>query len=132
MTQFSEHFTFKEIACPCCQVIKLAPGFIFDLEEVRRVSRVRMDLTSCCRCEKHNTEVGGHERSLHLIDNEVHETDTCGVDIIRPKNAFYFGSLISALSELQWSIRIYREHIHADKRTKYTKLNLEKIFQMAY
>lgn len=132
MPQFSEHFTIKEIACPCCGVIKLAPGFIYDLEEVRRVARVRMDITSCCRCLSHNTDVGGHERSLHLINNEVHETDTCGVDIIRPKNSFYFGSLISALSELQWSIRIYKEHIHADKRTKYTKLNLEKIFQMAY
>jgi len=132
MPQFSEHFTMEEIACPCCEVIKLAPGFIFDLEDVRRECRVRMDITSCCRCHKHNDEVGGHERSLHLFDNEVHETDTCGVDIKRPANSFYFHMLIKALIKFGWSIRIYKTHIHADKRTKYTKLNLEPVFQMAY
>ena len=132
MTQFSEHFTFKEIACPCCQVIKLAPGFIFDLEDVRRASRVRMDITSCCRCLSHNTDVDGHERSLHLINNEVHETDTCAVDIIRPNNGYYFNRLVKTLIRFDWSIRIYKEHVHADKRTKITKLNLEPVFQMAY
>jgi len=129
MPNYSEHFTFAELACPCCETIIVAPGFIEDLEELRGYVDRPIALTSCCRCPEHNASVGGHENSLHLTENSHHDTNTCGVDIKMPKNAFIMQKLMDGLNRFGWSVRLYKHHIHADKRTKYTEDKLQQSFR---
>ena len=129
MSNYSDNFTIKELACPCCQVVKLQEGFIYDLEELRDYCRFPVIVSSCCRCGPHNIEVGGHERSLHQIDNTFHECGTCAVDILSSRNSHYAYKLIEGLVKFEWSIRIYDKHIHADKRTKYTETKLQPKFK---
>ena len=126
MPKFSDHFTIKELACPCCQVIKLAPGFIESLESLRVYYDYPITVNSCCRCEEHNSskEVSGHHRSLHMFNNEAHDCDTCAIDIRRP-NGLMLHKLLTHALELGFSVGIANTFIHLDKRTEYTKLNLE-------
>ncbi len=131
--KFSDHFTIKELACPCCGVIKLAPGFIEALESLRVLYDHPMTVNSCCRCKSHNDskEVGGHPRSLHMFDNQVQECDTNAIDIRRP-NAFmlnkFLGIALNKDLNLGFSVGLADTFVHLDKRTEYTKLNLEPVF----
>ena len=124
MAKFSDHFTIQELACPCCQVVKLAPGFIEALEALRVLYDYPMTVNSCCRCEKHNKAVAGHHRSLHMFNNDAHGCDTCAIDIRRPNGLMLHKFLSNAL-ELGFSVGIANTFIHLDKRTEYTKSNLE-------
>lgn len=66
----TDHFLLSECICPCCDRIKVVPGFYSHME---LLERMRQELGSAIvinsgyRCEKHNAEVGGKPRSWHLI-----------------------------------------------------------------
>ncbi len=116
---FSPHFSKRELACPLTGEIKLQEGFIDDLEELRVEYGLPMSVTSGCRSQAHNAVVGGHPHSLHMIDNEHHDTDTCAVDISRPRGPDLLKLVKIAIGK-GWSIGIADTFIHLDMRSKYT------------
>ena len=66
----TEHFKLEEFICPCCDMLKVVPGFFLHvarLEEMRQELGFGLIVNSGYRCEKHNKEVGGSPRSWHLL-----------------------------------------------------------------
>jgi uncharacterized protein YcbK (DUF882 family) len=66
----TEHFLYTDFLCPCCERIRLIPGFtrhVALLERMRRELGFPIAINSAYRCEKHNREVGGVADSWHLL-----------------------------------------------------------------
>ncbi len=120
-TQYSDHFTYEELACPKTGIVQLQPGFIDDLELFRVTYNNPVYPTSCCRSEDHNASIGGHERSLHMFNNPYWKIDTIAIDVKRPADELLHYMIKAALL-LDWTVRIYARHVHLDKRNKYLDL----------
>lgn len=121
--QYSPHFSTKELACPSTGWIRLQSDFIKSLEELREIYGQPMVLTSACRSDAYNRAIGGHPRSLHLIGNEEHETDTCAVDVAMSdgtKRAKLIGEALS----LGFSVGVASNFLHLDWRMHCTLLPL--------
>lgn len=64
------HFGLQEFVCPCCDRIKIVPGFF---QHVELLERMRVELgfpimiNSAYRCPEHNKAVGGAVKSWHLL-----------------------------------------------------------------
>lgn len=117
-------FTIEELACKHCGQGKLAPGFGIKLLEFRIALDELMHLNSACRCKEHNTNEGGHLRSLHVYDEPHWPTEgTCAIDV-RTHGMLegYRGRIIDLARKLGWSIGYGRNFIHLDRRTDYTSL----------
>jgi len=65
------HFKLWEFECPCCFTVRLYPVLLERLEKLRQEMGIPIVITSGYRCRKHNREVGGVERSLHLFGQAV-------------------------------------------------------------
>ena len=125
-------FAHHELACRCCDLVKLALGFGAKLIELRLKFGLPMFLNSCCRCPEHNKDEKGHKRSLHLTENPVHETGgTCGIDVERQDDA-YNAKLVEDAWELGWSVGISDGFIHLDRRSDYTDLIQHMFYYAGY
>lgn len=81
-TEALPFFTKGELGCRHCGEVKIDIRLAALLPAMRQRWGKPLTPTSVCRCLLHNTSVGGHPRSLHLIDNPVWPTDGSGaVDI---------------------------------------------------
>ena len=63
------HFEFSECTCPCCDRIKITPGFfnhMEKLEEMRQELGFALVINSGYRCPDHNAEIGGSANSWHM------------------------------------------------------------------
>lgn len=63
------HFQYSELACPCCNILKLSDLFyshMRKLEYLRVLCNRPLTINSGYRCAKHNKEVGGVNESMHL------------------------------------------------------------------
>jgi uncharacterized protein YcbK (DUF882 family) len=60
------HFMLREFECTCCCSVRLHPELLKKLEALRQCLNAPVIITSGYRCESHNREVGGVEKSLHL------------------------------------------------------------------
>lgn len=118
-----KHFQHVELACNCgCDQAALAPGFGDSLEALRNAFGKPMPVNSCCRCRRHNNSIGGHVRSLHLMDNPYHETGgTCAIDIAMV-DAADRARLIEVALRNGWSVGVASNFIHLDRRTRYIGL----------
>ena len=77
-----DNFTVEELACPLTKRAKVEEHFIYMLQDLRDEVGHPMIVNSCCRSTQHNINVGGHPRSLHLMDNPAHPTKgTIAIDI---------------------------------------------------
>ena len=66
----TEHFMYSDFICPCCDTLKIVPGFyrhVSLLERLRREGGFPIAVNSAFRCRSHNTKVGGAPRSWHLV-----------------------------------------------------------------
>lgn len=68
----TEHFTWKEAACPCGCVMpdEVKARVLFharELEYLREVLDAPVSITSWYRCPKHNAEVGGEPHGRHPV-----------------------------------------------------------------
>lgn len=117
----SAHFTKQEMQCPTTGRIQLAEGYIELLEKLRKEYNRPMMVTSACRTHAHNVMINGHPRSLHLIDNLVHKTDTCATDIVKPAGGDLH-DLVRIATNQQWSISIRKLYVHLDMRYVYLGL----------
>mgnify|MGYP000942091535 FL=1 len=66
----TDHFGWAEIACSCCECIKVLPGTFAHMEKLELI-RVRLGfpihINSGYRCPSHNKAVGGSPRSWHML-----------------------------------------------------------------
>lgn len=68
MQKLSRNFSREEFACQCgCGYDTVDVILIMLLESVRRHFDKPVTITSGCRCEHHNNNVGGSSRSQHLL-----------------------------------------------------------------
>ena len=87
MTQLSEHFDRIEFACKCaCGHDTVDTELLMVLEHVRQYFEKPVIITSGCRCEEHNRNVGGKVDSLHLFGKAA---DFVVVDI-HPHDVYNF------------------------------------------
>ena len=73
------NFTIEEMECPCCNVSMHNPDAMLRLQTLRTLLDRPLTINSAYRCTKHNIEVGGGVRSMHLygkaFDIDVHNWD---------------------------------------------------------
>lgn len=63
----SEHFSEKEMSCPCCGLNICKPLLFTVLERIRFLAGCPISVTSGCRCKAHNKAEGGAENSKHPL-----------------------------------------------------------------
>ncbi len=64
--RISKNFILKEFECKCCEQVKLGIRLLNKLQELRDEVKKPIIVTSGYRCEKHNKNVGGADKSRHL------------------------------------------------------------------
>lgn len=114
-------FSRDELACPTTGELVLAPGFGAALDSLRAAFGAPMRLSSACRTVERNRRIGGHPRSLHLIGNEAHGTDTCAVDVVILDGVSRAKLMSTALAS-DWSVGVASNFIHIDRRSDHTDL----------
>lgn len=65
-TYISKNFTQSEMACPCCDVLHIDPGFLEKLQELRDRFNRPMFVNSGYRCRERNFAVNGVKGSKHM------------------------------------------------------------------
>lgn len=63
----STHFKWHELVCHDCGLGDVDPKLLEALEALRNLGPEMIRVLDCCRCEKHNVEVGGVGKSEHLF-----------------------------------------------------------------
>ena len=67
MTYNVRYFRPEEFRCPCCEKGQPAQLLVLWLDLFRAAWGYPVRINSGFRCERHNAEVGGAERSRHLL-----------------------------------------------------------------
>jgi peptidase M15-like protein len=113
-------FKQKELQCKGSGLFCLAPGFAKRLAALRTELNEPMIVASCCRSAQYNKRVGGVSKSFHICDQPVWDVlGASAVDIITP-NKFMREKLIALAKKLGWTIGLYRNFVHLDRRIDYT------------
>ena len=121
--QLSKNFYQDEFTCRCsnssCSGLILHPGFIEALQSVRDELDLPMHPTSGCRCFLYNQQIGGHERSLHVMDRSQHQGQlgTLATDFAATDGS-YRGKLFTVAWKHGFSIgwNAKRGFLHLDRR----------------
>jgi hypothetical protein len=130
-TEELPYFGHRELATRDSDLIKLDSRFAAHLPALRATWGLRLVLTSCCRTMDHNIKVGGHPRSLHLINNPHWPTAGCmAADIAwetwASERKLKFARLAYSLG---WSVGLHESFIHVDRRID---LGLEALPQRVF
>ena len=77
------HFRPSEFSCSCCNETKHNPHLVAILELVRNHFNKPVYINSSYRCHKHNTDVGGAQKSQHLEGTaaDIEVSDVHAVDV---------------------------------------------------
>jgi len=112
------NFTAEELSCPLARRGKFDVRFLRLLGKLRAQFGSPMKVNSCARSHQHNVNVGGHKRSLHLMDNPAHPTlGAIAADIsILGWPDVAKRKLINLAHSLDFSIGIGQNFIHLDAR----------------
>lgn len=81
MGDISKNFNRKEFACKCgCGKDNIDPRVVNMCQTIRDAIGVPIRISSGCRCEKHNKNVGGVANSYHVqsLAADLHCDDTIG------------------------------------------------------
>lgn len=114
------YFPRHELADRMTGQLRLDLRFAAELPKLRKEWGSPLYPTSACRSLSTNRAVGGHPRSLHLIDNPVHKTTgTMAIDIawedwnddILEQHKFY-----KLAWSMGWSCGLSNKFIHLDRR----------------
>ena len=89
MGNISTHFNREEFKCKCsydCDFSVVDIELIRILEEVRQHYGKPVTINSACRCEKHNSEIGGSDKSQHKLGR------ACDIVVkdVHPDRVFHF------------------------------------------
>lgn len=108
-SQVTEHFRLSETLCPCCDRIKIVPGF-FDHMKLLEAMRINLgfpiNINSGYRCPEHNAEVSKAKNSWHLL----FATD------VRPFWGTGFGHRLKAMYKFALSLDILFEETKDPKK----------------
>lgn len=118
-------FTDKELACPHCHHQQFNTDFESQLGLLRTAFGHPMPLTSAARCLEHNTNIGGHPNSLHLLHGG-RGGGACAVDLYMIDGTLRALLIQKALNS-GWSVGIASNFIHLDHRTRYHGLE-QRVF----
>lgn len=123
MGMLSTNFSEEEIACRCCGICKVDMRLVNALQVLRDKLYCPIKINSSCRCEKHNEEVGGEEKSKHLFNME-YQPLTLAADITTSKFdlATLYGAILTIDDFKNGGIGIYpyENFIHVDVRQEDT------------
>lgn len=109
-------FSHKELACKQSGVVQLADGFMAKLVMLRLAFGRPMFVTSCCRSALHNRNVGGHPKSLHVLEGNHGLNGTAAIDI-RVRDGVEARSLVKLALQEGWSVGVPSAgFIHLDRR----------------
>ena len=108
----TEHFKYSDFLCPCCDSLKITPGFyrhVELLEKLRVTAGFPISVVSGYRCRTQNRTFAGGARSWHLL----FATDISPGDGSTEKLA----TLLTLADELGFGgIGLYETYIHLDLR----------------
>ncbi len=77
--EFAPHFSEEEFRCNCgCELLNVSRSFLERLERARLRAGIPFKVQSGCRCEQHNKDEGGKEKSAHLT-SETKECTACDI-----------------------------------------------------
>lgn len=111
-----KYFTDAELAAKDTGIVKLADEFGERLDALREAWGKPLIVNSCCRTAKHNAEIGGHPKSLHVYDKPFHRTGgTCACDFRRMEDEDDFKKLAFSMG---FSIGNESSCVHVDDRTR--------------
>ena len=109
-----KHFKKEEFDCKCgCGLNNMEYSLIERLDNARDLAGIPFKINCGCRCEKHNKEVGGIEKSSHLSGLAVDISAKTDLERYKIVCALYlvgFGRIL-----------LYDTFIHVDM--DYTKVN---------
>lgn len=111
-TQITEHFTVKEMCCPCCGFIPAAiwPAILDPcvlLEKIRVDVQTELIILMGYCCHKYNAKILG--------DPNSGSTRGLGVDIVCRLGNLRFRIIESAIKHGVRKIKIYPDHIHLER-----------------
>lgn len=116
MTRLSKtFFSDDELKCKCCGLLILDPQFDEYLTKLRINFGEAMIVNSCCRCLKHNKEVGGAPKSFHICDKPAWPKlkGTGAADISFTK-LFYRNRLARLAWQMGFRIGLAKTFLHLD------------------
>lgn len=110
--KLSKNFSKEEFACGCgCGFVNVDPELVNVLQVLRDHFKEPVRITSACRCAEHNKDVGGSEKSQHLLGKAV--------DIVVSKTSH---RLVQDYLEAEYpdtyGIGRYKSFTHIDVREK--------------
>ena len=120
----SVNFSRAEMACRgttcgCGGLARFHSGFMARLQMLRTEFGKSMTVNSGCRCNTHNSNVGGHPKSLHVgnVDHHPGQTGCLAADIATPDGA-YRGELFALAWRHGFSIgwNAKKGFLHLDRR----------------
>lgn len=117
--RLSANFYADELWCKHCQKLQLHAGFISALQALRDKLGEPVHPTSGCRCAEYNAQIGGHPKSLHVLDVAMHpgQRGTLAVDLAAPDGPYrgrLFAAAWSAGFSVGWNAK--RGFLHLDRR----------------
>lgn len=108
----SDNFTVSEVECKCgCGKKDVSDELLKVLEAIRTKLAEPVYLSSVCRCQKHNKDVGGKEWSAHT------ESPCHAVDITVNNSYNRYVIIESAIEHGFNRIGVASDFVHIDKST---------------
>jgi zinc D-Ala-D-Ala carboxypeptidase len=105
----SDHFSHKELECPCCQACSVSPDLISRLEALRMSLGVPLKINSGYRCEKHNARLkNSSPKSKHVLGEAVDIACTdprLGFRLVRAAMHLGFGGIGVAKTFIHVDVR---------------------------
>ena len=106
-----QYFSNEEIMCPCCGLNNINSFSIKKLDLLRATVGYPLKINSACRCEKHNSLVGGSSSSSHIC---TVLKPSFAFDVAINNDSERFMIVRTAISLGFHRIGIYKNFIHLD------------------
>lgn len=115
--RLSKNFTETELKCSKSGVVQFHDGFIDDLQELRDLYGRPIVINSGCRSKAYQAELNPKApNSYHVYDiNHGGRNGALAVDVKMTDSANRW-DLIACAVELGWSIGVYKNFLHLDRR----------------
>lgn len=115
----TKNFQGHELKCKCgCGLLNYDNLFLMKLEVFRDLPGSRLEVTSGCRCIKHNKTVGGKPSSLHIAEGKTAmAADVAPLDV-NPQKIFIFAVKAGFFNEVIWYRKMNFIHLGIDRNQK--------------
>lgn len=116
----TKNFKRSEFMCKCgCGLVNISRTLVHMLQRARDIFGMPMNITSGCRCEKHNRNVGGVADSDH-ITSETKEGQAADISYKNGKELFLLISALLTVGFVRIGINFKHKFVHVDiSKTKY-------------